>query len=139
MVEFDTGGARHAFGPVAAGEVAGLIGADGLPDESHPIYLGPTEAIPALARQTRITFARAGVTDPLSLSDYRDHGGMAGLHSAIGMAPDEIVARVTESGLRGRRFPPGSSGARCSTRRPIRNTSSATPMRVTLARSQTAC
>ena len=34
--------------------------------------------IPFLKRQTRLTFARCGVIDPLSLADYRAHGGLAG-------------------------------------------------------------
>jgi hypothetical protein len=56
--------------------------------------------------QTRLTFARCGVTDPLSLNDYRAHGGLAGLAKAVAMQPAEIVATVVESGLRGR----GSAG-----------------------------
>src|SRR5690606_14299721 len=58
--------------------------------------------IPFLARQTRLTFARCGITDPLSLEDYRAHGGLAGLARALAMSPSEIVNEVTESGLRGR-------------------------------------
>ena len=42
----------------------------------------PTE-IPFLARQTRLTFARCGVIDPLSLDDYRAHGGLKGLANAV--------------------------------------------------------
>jgi formate dehydrogenase iron-sulfur subunit len=68
----------------------------------HPRALGPTDALPWMARQTRLTFARVGVTDPLSLDDYRAHGGLDGLTRALAMAPDAIVAEVTDSGLRGR-------------------------------------
>src|SRR5690606_1967056 len=64
--------------------------------------LGPTEAIPFLARQTRLTFARCGITDPLSLEDYRAHDGLKGLEKAVATAPSDIVREVTESGLRGR-------------------------------------
>ena len=31
--------------------------------------------MPFLKRQTRLTFARCGITDPLSIDDYRAHGG----------------------------------------------------------------
>jgi formate dehydrogenase iron-sulfur subunit len=43
-----------------------------------------------------------GVIDPLSLADYRAHGGLTGLERALGMAPADMVAEVTNSGLRGR-------------------------------------
>jgi formate dehydrogenase iron-sulfur subunit len=52
--------------------------------------------------QTRLTFARVGVIDPLSLDDYRAHGGLVGLDRAKAMTRAQIVAEVTESGLRGR-------------------------------------
>jgi formate dehydrogenase iron-sulfur subunit len=69
---------------------------------STPLYLGPTEEIPFLKRQTRFAFARCGITDPLSIDDYRAHGGLEGLQTAIALTPAEIVERVTQSGLRGR-------------------------------------
>ena len=68
----------------------------------HPLCLGTTADIPYLKRQTRLTFARCGITDPLSLEDYRNHGGLAGLTNAVAMTPEAIVQQVTESGLRGR-------------------------------------
>ena len=42
---------------------------------AHPLRLGRPEEHPFLARQTRLTFARCGIIDPLSLDDYRAHGG----------------------------------------------------------------
>jgi formate dehydrogenase iron-sulfur subunit len=42
------------------------------------------------------------VIDPLSIEDYIAHGGYRGLARALEMRPAEIVAEVTESGLRGR-------------------------------------
>jgi formate dehydrogenase iron-sulfur subunit len=42
------------------------------------------------------------VIDPLSLEDYRAHGGLVGLERAVAMSAPEIVKEVTESGLRGR-------------------------------------
>ena len=64
--------------------------------------MGEVEAIPFLAGQTRLTFARCGITDPLSLADYAAHGGWAGLARALEIGPEAIVAEVTASGLRGR-------------------------------------
>ena len=63
---------------------------------------GLTEEIEYLKRQERLTFARAGITDPLSLEDYIAHDGYRGLQRALTMTPEAIVAEVTESGLRGR-------------------------------------
>jgi formate dehydrogenase iron-sulfur subunit len=41
-------------------------------------------------------------TDPLSLDDYRAHGGYAGLERAVGMTGEAIVNAMKVSGLRGR-------------------------------------
>ena len=108
MVEVATNAGRVAYGPVAPADVAGLV-ADGLFDGTAggPLALGPTEEIPWLKRQTRLTFARCGIVDPLSLADYKAHGGeagagLAGLARAIEIGPAKIVEEVTASGLRGR-------------------------------------
>ncbi len=110
LVEVEVGGERIAYGPVEATDVASLFESGFLDGGDHPKRLGPTEAIPYLARQTRLTFARVGITDPLSLDDYRAHGGYEGLANALAMNGSDIVAAVTESGLRGRggaAFPTG--------------------------------
>ncbi len=96
------GGARTAYGPVAEDDVAGLFAAGFLAGKDHALALGPVEEIPAFRRQNRLTFARCGLTDPLSLDDYRANGGCAGLARAAVLAPTGIVAEVAESGLRGR-------------------------------------
>lgn len=57
---------------------------------------------PFIARQQRLTFARAGKTRPLSPEDYTASGGWAALERARSMAPTQVVAEVTRSGLRGR-------------------------------------
>jgi formate dehydrogenase iron-sulfur subunit len=69
---------------------------------AHALFLGPTEEIPFLRQQERLTFARCGITDPLSLSDYISHGGYRGLEKAIRMPSEAIVDEVANSGLRGR-------------------------------------
>ncbi|MCM5693119.1 NADH-quinone oxidoreductase subunit NuoF [Sinorhizobium meliloti] len=102
LVEVETAGGRVAYGPVKASDVASLLDAGLISDGAHPLCLGKTEEIPFLKRQTRLTFARCGVIDPLSLEDYRAHRGLLGLERAIAMQPAAIVAEVTESGLRGR-------------------------------------
>ena len=74
---------RVAFGPVTPADVGVRARCDRSPTAPHPLRLGLTEEIPWLKRQTRLTFARCGVIDPLSLDDYRAHGGYKGLERAL--------------------------------------------------------
>jgi formate dehydrogenase iron-sulfur subunit len=113
LVEVEVAGRRYAYGPVAAEEVAGLFAAgftSGGAAQPHPKAHGPTEEIPYLKQQQRLTFARVGITDPRSLSDYLAHEGYRGLSAALKQKPEDIVASVSASGLRGRggaAFPAG--------------------------------
>ncbi len=95
LVEVERDGIRLAHGPVTPADVPALL------DGTLPSH-GPVEAIPFFARQTRLTFARVGLIDPLDLADYQAHGGLAGLRRALGMTAEDIVAEVKASGLRGR-------------------------------------
>ena len=95
LVEIERDGVRMGFGPVTPDDVAGLFEGD------SPLALGPVDELPWMKGQRRLTFARVGVIDPLSLDDYEAHGGLAGLRAAIA-APEKIVTEITESGLRGR-------------------------------------
>jgi formate dehydrogenase iron-sulfur subunit len=96
LVEVETDAGRVGYGPMTVADVAGLFA------PGHPRALGLVDALPWMAQQTRLTFARVGVIDPLSLTDYRAHGGFAGLTRALTMDSAGIVAEVTASGLRGR-------------------------------------
>jgi len=102
MVEVATPAGRIAYGPVAPADVAGLLDANLLDGGAHVLRLGPPEALPFLRRQTRLTFARCGITDPLSLEEYRAHGGYLGLQRALSLGPAATVEEVVQSGLRGR-------------------------------------
>ncbi|MFW5654929.1 MAG: NADH-ubiquinone oxidoreductase-F iron-sulfur binding region domain-containing protein [Roseicyclus sp.] len=95
LVEVERDGVRHGFGPMRVGDVTAFL--DGTLEG-----LGPVEEIPFFARQDRLTFARVGLIDPLSLAEYEAHGGLSGLRRALGMEAEAIVAEVRESGLRGR-------------------------------------
>ena len=113
LVEVETPQGRIAYGPVNANAVASLFDGGFLDGKTHHLYLGPTEDIPYLKNQERLTFARCGIVDPLSLSDYISHDGYKGLQSALKMTPEQILAAVAESGLRGRGgagFPTGIKG-----------------------------
>ena len=102
LVEVETPAGRVAYGPVAAHDLPGLLAAGMLAGAAHPLCLGAPEAHPFLAAQSRLTFARMGITDPLSLADYTGMGGMVGLRRALGLGPSAVLAAVTASGLRGR-------------------------------------
>jgi formate dehydrogenase iron-sulfur subunit len=102
MVEVETAEGRIAYGPVKPGDVPGLLAAGLLDGTAQALRLGRPEKIPYLARQTRLTFARCGIVDPLSPEDYVAEGGYAGLKRTLEMDPVAIVDEVKASGLRGR-------------------------------------
>jgi formate dehydrogenase iron-sulfur subunit len=102
LVEVETPTGRVAYGPVSAADVPSLFDAGFLTGASHALSQGPTEEIPFLKQQERLTFARVGLTEPLSIDDYLAHDGFKGLRNALAMEPAAIVQQVTDSGLRGR-------------------------------------
>jgi formate dehydrogenase iron-sulfur subunit len=102
LVEVETVKGRVAYGPVTHKDVASLFDADFLNGGKHRLGHGLTEEIDYLKKQERLTFARCGITDPLSIDDYIAHGGFAGLKAALAKSAADIVKAVTESGLRGR-------------------------------------
>ncbi|MEP7295549.1 MAG: NADH-ubiquinone oxidoreductase-F iron-sulfur binding region domain-containing protein [Burkholderiales bacterium] len=110
LVEVATPQGRIAYGPVTPDDIPALLDAAQTSGGTHALCHGITEQIPYLAKQERLTFARMGVTDPLSLADYEVHEGFKGLRSALALAPEAIVQQVLDSGLRGRggaAFPTG--------------------------------
>ncbi len=110
LVEVETASGRIAYGPVSEDDVAALFDADFLHGGKHALALGKTEDIPFLKNQERLTFARVGITDPVSIEDYIAHEGYVGLRKALAMTQAQIVQEVTDSGLRGRggaAFPTG--------------------------------
>lgn len=111
MVEVETPEGRVAYGPVEPADIADLV-SSGLFEgkQNHPLAQGLTENIPYLKNQQRLTFSRIGITDPLSIDDYKVHRGFAGLEKALKMETQAIVDEVKDSGLRGRggaAFPTG--------------------------------
>jgi formate dehydrogenase iron-sulfur subunit len=102
LVEVETAAGRIAYGPVAAKEVASLFEADFVSGGAHALRLGKTDELDWMKRQQRLTFERVGAIDPLSIADYRAHGGFKGLEKALALTGGEIVEAVKASGLRGR-------------------------------------
>ena len=84
------------FGPAEPHDVESILA--GTSEKS----IGPIAEHPFIARQQRLTFARAGKTRPLSLADYAATGGWSGLERALSLAPDAVIDEVIQSGLRGR-------------------------------------
>src|SRR5690606_24226074 len=108
--EVQTADGRVAYGPVMPEDVADLFDAGFLEGGEHKLGLGPVAGIPWLKNQERLTFARCGTIDPISVEQYRGLGGFAGLQRALGMGPGAIIQEVLDSGLRGRggaAFPAG--------------------------------
>jgi len=141
MVEVETVAGRLAYGPVNEEDVGSLFDAGFTEGKAHALALGKTEEIPYLKNQERLTFARIGITDPVSLDDYLAHEGYVGLKNALKLSEEQIVKTVTDSGLRGRGgapFQPGSNGKRCANARRAKSTSSATPTKVIRVPSLTA-
>ena len=99
LLEVETPKGRTGFGMVGADDVGSLFDAK---FGEHPKAVGLVEEIPFFKNQTRLTFARCGRTDPLSMADYEAGGGLAGLRRALSMTGADVVKEVTESGLRGR-------------------------------------
>ena len=102
LLEVDTDRGRIGYGPVRPEDVGDLIAAGALDGAPHELCLGVVDDLPWMRDQRRLCLARVGVTDPLSPDDYAAHGGLAGLRRALALPPDEVVAAVTDSGLRGR-------------------------------------
>jgi formate dehydrogenase iron-sulfur subunit len=110
LVEVEHQGQRIAYGPVTAEQVHSLVDTGLLEGKPHALRHGRVEDIPYFAKQERLTFARVGIIDPVSVDEYVAHGGYDGLKRALGMTGAQIVQEVTESGLRGRggaAFPTG--------------------------------
>jgi formate dehydrogenase iron-sulfur subunit len=102
MVEVATSAGRIAYGPVTVGDVGSLFDSDFLAGREHRLRLGVADEIPWFKSQSRLTFARVGVIDPVSLDDFIEHGGYRGLGRALEMPPEDVIIEVTKSGLRGR-------------------------------------
>ncbi len=111
LVEVQTGAGRTGYANVDEDDVPALFDANFLTgDTAHEKHIGLVDQFPWLAKQQRLTFARIGVTDPLSADDYASHGGLEGLRQALDMDGDTACEALLESGLRGRggaAFPAG--------------------------------
>ncbi|KMZ11217.1 NAD-dependent formate dehydrogenase beta subunit [Candidatus Burkholderia humilis] len=110
LVQVETAQGRIGYSNVEAEDVASLFDAGFHEGQAHAKNVGIVEEIPYLKKQQRLTFARIGITDPLSIDDYVALGGLQGLRNALDMNGDAVVEALIDSGLRGRggaAFPAG--------------------------------
>jgi formate dehydrogenase iron-sulfur subunit len=83
------------YGSVTPDQVAAIIA-------GTASTIGRIEDHPFIAKQTRLTFARAGKTRPTSLDDYYASEGWLGLAKAREIGAAATIEIVLQSGLRGR-------------------------------------
>ena len=96
-----------------AGRLAAVVGngAGGAAASDGPAAL---TSVPQAGQPGLRLLARVGVVDPLSLDDYRAHGGFRALERARAIGPAAVIDEVTSSGLVGRggaAFPTGRKWA----------------------------
>ena len=97
LVEVETPAGRVGYANVEPADIPAL-----LDNKLTQKSIGLVTDYDWLKKQNRVTFARVGVIDPLSVADYEVHGGLIGLRKALALTSEQIVEEVTQSGLRGR-------------------------------------
>lgn len=102
LVEVHSSAGRIGYANITLADISSLFEARFYEGQPHARCIGPVERLPYLTRQTRFTFARAGLIDPFSLADYRQYGGYRGLEAALSGGQEAILTAVKASGLRGR-------------------------------------
>src|SRR5215470_17677390 len=70
LVEIDADAGRIGYARLTPARAAELF-ARGLPDRAAPECINNADDLPFLRDQRRLTFARAGLSDPLDLDAYR--------------------------------------------------------------------
>lgn len=90
------------YGAATPDQVAAILG-------GSAASIGRIEDHPFIAKQTRLTFARAGKTRPTSLDDYYATSGWLGFAKAREIGPEAVIEMLLASGLRGR----GGAGFPC--------------------------
>ena len=102
LVEVEVNGARIAYGNVTAEDVAPMFAADLINGGEHERRLGPIMEVDYLINQSRWSFWRCGLINPLSLEDFELHQGFKAITKALADGAESVIETVTASGLRGR-------------------------------------
>jgi len=80
----------------------------------HPAEASMLAQIPFYGSQVKVATRNCGYIDPASIAEYAARGGYRALQQALRLKPDQIIAEVAGSGLRGRGgggFPTGEKWA----------------------------
>lgn len=102
LLEVETSEGRIGYANVKPKDMAGLLDAGLLTGGAHALRIGRPEMHPWFAEQTRLTFERCGIVDPVSAEDYQAHGGYVGLAKVLEIGAQATVDAIKVSGLRGR-------------------------------------
>ena len=111
LVEVETAEGRIGYANVEAEDVAALFDAGFIEGGAHARRVGVVDEIPYLKKQQRLTFARIGITDPLSHRRLRRARRLSkACARRCDIDGDAACEALIESGLRGRggaAFPAG--------------------------------
>jgi NADH-quinone oxidoreductase subunit F len=136
LVEIEAPGLpRIVYQGVTAGTIGEILEAHLIrrePPVAHALGSAGDEAVPGIPRladlpvlrsQVRVALRNCGVIDPSSVDHYLARDGYAGLRRALAMTPEEVIAEVKASGLRGR----GGAGFPTATKWEFCRAAEATP------------
>jgi formate dehydrogenase iron-sulfur subunit len=83
LLEVETESGRIGFSNVSCDDVDDLVHSDFSESGVSGKNIGLVDEVPYLKNQERLCFARNGITDPVSIKDYIEHGGFKGLRRAM--------------------------------------------------------
>ena len=90
---------EHAPNALYGSKSAGDLTVDTVDDFLNGRYPEPE---PRIFGRPVIKLRRAGLLNPLSLSDYEEHGGFEDLRKALALAPEEIIDMLKQAKVLGR-------------------------------------
>jgi len=90
---------EHAPNALYGSKPAGDLTVDTVDDFLNGRYPEPE---PRIFGRPVIKLRRAGLLNPLSLSDYEEHGGFEDLRKALALAPEEIIDMLKQAKVLGR-------------------------------------
>jgi len=107
LVEVETGGERYLYGEVTPDLALEIVrrhlrGESPLAERLVFSTVADAPENGMLARQVRIVLRNCGLIDPERLEDYVARGGYTALAQALRTKPEDVIATVERSGLRGR-------------------------------------
>ena len=103
LVRVETDETDALFADLTADVAEQLVDAYGSDPSMNPDEHRLAQDSPFFAKQVRIVTANAGRVDPEVIDDYLAAGGYGALEKAVtSLTPQQVVAEVSRSGLRGR-------------------------------------